>query len=496
VSGQDIQDVKVVEHLSAAPMPAQADNEAPVHVLVVDDEPGLRRSLGRILTARGFQVGTAEDGARGLEYIYTQGPDVALVDIMMPEMGGLELLARAKEKRASVEIIMMTAHADVEDAVAAVKAGAYHFLTKPFVSNDAVAIAVSQAAEHKRLIDRTRRLQQRLEAQERFGELIGTSPKMIAVYKLIEGVATATSTVLILGESGTGKELVARAIHQRSARANKPFVAVNCAAIPKELVESELFGHVRGAFTGAQNARAGLFETAHTGTIFLDEVGDLPLASQVKLLRTLQEGEVKRVGADDTKVVDVRVLAATNVDLKARIDAGSFRTDLYYRLNVIAIHLPALRERGDDAALLAYHFIQKYCRRMERENKKLAPDALQALREYEWPGNVRELEHAIERAVVLAQGDAIVRSDLPFEAQFPDELPTRAVPLNASRFALSPQITDLPYAEAKKLATTLFEEAYIEELMRRAGGNLSEAARQAGVDRSNFKRIVRKAKGG
>jgi transcriptional regulator with GAF, ATPase, and Fis domain len=254
---------------------------------------------------------------------------------------------------------------------------------------------------------------------------------------------------------------------------------------------------VRGAFTGAQNHRAGLFETAHNGTIFLDEVGDLPLASQVKLLRTLQEGEVKRVGADDVKVVDVRVLAATNVDLKSRIDAGTFRTDLYYRLNVIAIHLPPLRERGDDVALLAYHFIQKYCRRMGRENKKLAPDALHALRAFEWPGNVRELEHAIERAVVLAQGDAIGPVDLPFEARFPDEAPTRSVQApGTSRSGLAAQIADLPYAEAKRVATAMFEEAYIEELMRRSGGNLSEAARQAGVDRSNFKRIVRKAKGG
>jgi transcriptional regulator with GAF, ATPase, and Fis domain len=272
-------------------------------------------------------------------------------------------------------------------------------------------------------------------------------------------------------------------------------VAVNCAAIPKELVESELFGHVRGAFTGAQAARAGLFETANAGTLFLDEVGDLPLAAQVKLLRALQEGEVKRVGSDDTRNVDVRVVAATNVDLKTRIEGGGFRSDLYYRLNVIQIQLPSLRDRGDDVMLLAHHFIQKYARRMGRDAKRLSPEATQSLRDYHWPGNVRELENAIERAVVLSQGETIVRTDLPTETQFADEAPTRArAPLAATGDGLFGHLADLPYAEAKRVAMTKFDEAYVEEVLRRAGGNLSEAARQAGVDRSNFKRIVRKAK--
>jgi two-component system response regulator HydG len=477
---------------------------------VVDDEPGLRRSLARILTARGYVVGTAEDGLTGLEYLEQNTPDVCLFDITMPHMTGLELLAMLKNTRPQIEIIMMTAHGGVDEAVQAVKLGAYQFLTKPFVSNDAVAIVVAQAAEHKRLLDRTRKLEQRLEAQEQFGELIGTAPKMLAVYKLVDGVASATSTVLILGDTGTGKELVARAIHQRSARAAKPFVAVNCAAIPKELVESELFGHVRGAFTGAQSARAGLFESAHLGTIFLDEVGDLPLAAQVKLLRTLQEGEVKRVGSDETKVVDVRVLAATNVDLKSKIEAGTFRSDLYYRLNVIRITLPSLSERGADVDHLAHHFILKYARRMGREPKKLGPDALAALRAYPWPGNVRELEHAMERALVLSQGATIHASDLPFEAEVPTSPPwadaavavsgeddpsdPAALAMFSSGGALPASLVDRPFAEAKKIALTLFEDAYVAEVMRRAGGNLSEAARQAGIDRSNFKRIARKPK--
>ncbi len=477
--------------------PGVPEPDIAVHVLVVDDEPGLRRGLARLLTSRGYRVATADDGAQGLEYLAKEAPDVALVDITMPRMSGLELLARAKESRPETEIIMMTAHGGVEEAVQAVKLGAYQFLTKPFVSNDAVVIAVAQAAEHKRLLDRARKLEERLEAREQFGALIGTAPNMQAVYRLIDGVASATSTVLILGETGTGKELVARAIHQRSSRASKPFVAVNCAAIPRELVESELFGHVRGAFTGAQNARAGLFESAHMGTIFLDEIGDLPLSAQVKLLRALQEGEIKRVGSDETKIVDVRVLAATNVDLRTKIESGVFRSDLYYRLNVIPISLPPLRDRGTDVDELAYHFLSKCARRMGREPKKLAQDALVALRAYPWPGNVRELEHAMERALVLSQGASIHAHDLPSEVGGASAFEAHAPPHSRREAtgALFPAgLTDLPFAEAKKRAMAAFEDAYVAELMRRCDGNVSEAARQAGVDRSNFKRIVRKAK--
>ena len=477
--------------MSATVPPALALEPTGIRVLVVDDEPRLRRSIVRILMSRGFHVDTQGDGKTGLLHLQTNDVDVALVDMMMPNMGGLELLRRAKEKRVPTEIIMMTAFADVESAVSAVKAGAYHFLTKPFQSNDAVALTVAKAAEHKRLVERTKTLEERLEAREQFGEIIGTAPKMLAVYRLIEGVATATSTVLILGESGTGKELVARAIHQRSSRANKPFVAVNCAAIPKDLVESELFGHVRGAFTGAQNARAGLFETAHTGTIFLDAVGDLPPLAQVTLLRTLQEGEVKRVGSDETRTVDVRVLAATNVDLNQKIATGAFRKDLYYRLNVIAISLPSLRERAADIELLAYHFLQKYSRRMARDIKRVSPEAMAQLRAYAWPGNVRELEHAMEHAVVLAQGEAILPQDLPISRPPATEHPPSMAPAQAR--PVLPE-ADMPYGEAKRRAMDRFDRAYVAELLRRTGNNLSEAARQAGLDRSNFRRIVRKAK--
>jgi two-component system response regulator HydG len=493
--------------LSAAPPPPSAEMGS-AHVLVVDDEPALRRSLSRVLETRGMHVAVADDGQQAIEYVQRTPPDVALVDMMMPGLGGLDVLARIKAMDLRVEVILMTAFADVDAAVAAMKAGAYHFLTKPFHSNDAVAHVVLKAAEHRRLADHARRLEQVLLSKERFGTIIGNSPKMLEVYRLIEGVATTSSTVLVLGESGTGKELVARAIHQHSPRAKGPFVAVNCGAIPAELVESELFGHVRGAFTGAQTARAGLFEAADGGTILLDEVGDLPLAAQVKLLRVLQEGEIKRVGADETRTVDVRVVAATNVDLAQRIQAGEFRRDLFYRLNVIAIALPPLRERGEDVLLLANHYLNKFARSMQRAVKRLAPDAVRALREYDWPGNVRELEHAIEHAMILSQKDVIVASDLPFtKPSGPPRAPEPAArPGDAAQGsapgvaaadpvrALLADLTRMPYAQAKRRLLALFDETYTSERLRDADGNLSEAARRAGLDRSNFRRLLRRHK--
>ncbi|MDP9000409.1 MAG: sigma-54 dependent transcriptional regulator, partial [Myxococcota bacterium] len=452
----------------------------------------------------------ADNGQHALEYMERTPPDVAIVDMMMPGLGGLEVLARAKAGGMHVEIILMTAFADVDSAVAAMKAGAYHFLTKPFYSNDAVAHAVLKAAEHRRLADRARQLEQVLLSKERFGEIIGGSAKMLDVFRLIEGVAPTSSTVLILGESGTGKELVARAIHQMSPRSKKSFVAVNCGAIPKELVESELFGHVRGAFTGAQSSRAGLFETADGGTILLDEVGDLPLAAQVKLLRVLQEGEIKRVGADETRNVDVRILAATNVDLMTRIQSAQFRRDLYYRLNVIAIDLPPLREREDDVLLLANHYLQKFARSMHRDPKKLAPDAVRALRDYDWPGNVRELEHAIEHAMVLSQKEIICAADLPFmrsSGTFREGSPALAVGPEGGSWganadsdgadgagSILADLAELPYAEAKRRIVARFDETYTSEILRRTAGNMSEAARRAGLDRSNFRRLLKRHK--
>jgi two-component system response regulator HydG len=463
-------------------------------VLVVDDDAELRVLLVRLLGARGFAVTTAERGEEALARARDEELDVALVDLHMPGLDGMATLSRLKEVRPDLEVILMTAFADVEVAVSAVKQGAFYFFNKPFASNEIVTTIVQKAADHRRLTTERRRLLERLEAAEQFGELVGTSKAMGGVYKMIEGVAPVASTVLILGESGTGKELVARAIHQNSPRAARPLVVVNCGAIPKELVEAELFGHARGAFTGAQLARQGLFESADGGTLFLDEVGDLPLAAQVKVLRALQSGEVRRVGSDTSRTVDVPVVAATNADLSAKIEAGQFRRDLFYRLNVIAMVLPPLRERGEDILALAKHFLGKLARRTGRPEKRLSPASESALLSYPWPGNVRELEHAVERAFVLCPEDAIEPSDLPFA---PSQKPTaraRSERPRPERLSIPPSLLALPYAEAKKRAMALFDDAYIGEQLRRADGNRSLAARHAGVDRANLRRVLRRTR--
>jgi DNA-binding NtrC family response regulator len=486
--------------MKAAPtslsMPSAERGPAPIHVLLVDDDESLRRALARVLTGSGLRVDVVANAPAALEFLAANDPDVVLSDFEMPGMNGMELLAQVKALRPTLEVVIMTAFADVDLAVEAMRAGAYNFITKPFQSNDAVVLTVTKAAQHRQLADRARALEQRLASEDRFGELIGTSPKMREVYRLIEEVAPTASTVLILGESGTGKELVARALHDRSPRASKPFIAVNCGAISAEVVESELFGHVRGAFTGAHAPRAGLFESANGGTLFLDEVGDLPLAAQVKLLRALQEGEVKRVGSDETRKVDARVVAATNIDLTTRIEAGTFRRDLYYRLDVFAIALPPLRERGDDAALLASTLIRRIAKRIGRKEKGLADDAIAAIRAYSWPGNVRELENAMERACILARGDVVHAGDLPFRMSDASQLAPVSAPVSGppstARAMKTDDLIELPYTEAKKRALERFDDYYVREIVLRSNGNASEAARRAGVDRSNFRRILRR----
>jgi two-component system, NtrC family, response regulator HydG len=458
--------------------------EDPIRVLVVDDDAASLRSVERILKARGFEVETATSGAEAVEFVSSKLADVMLLDLVMPGMSGLDVLKKTKAIGSGIEVVIMTAFGDVDAAVTAVKAGAHDFLTKPFQSPDALAHSVAKAAEHGRLIARAQRLEKELEIRERYGDIIGSSPPMREVYRTVDSVAHSASTVLLQGESGTGKELVARAIHSRGPRAGKPFVPVNCSAIPETLVEAELFGHVRGAFTGAIETRLGLFETANGGTIMLDEIGDLPLQVQVKLLRALQEGEIKRVGSSESIRVDVRVVAATNVNLQLAMKEKRFREDLYYRLCVITIPLPPLRERTEDIPLLAYHFLRKYTARSGRDVKRISVEAMRALRSHSWPGNVRELENAIERSVVMSRGDVILPGDLPPSVS------------DTAMTALTPNLLlDLPFAEAKRKAVEQFEASYAFSTLKRAGGNVSEAARQAGMDRSNFRRILRKYKG-
>jgi two-component system response regulator HydG len=463
--------------------------QAPPRVLVVDDERALRRALTRLLEVKGMTVGVAEDGASAIELLERESFDVALVDLMMPRIGGLEFLEHVRQRHSAMEVVLMTAFGDVETAVQAVRSGAYHFLTNGFRSNDEVILAVTKAAEHRRLVDHAVMLERRLEQMQKFGGLIGNSSRMQEVYRLAVGVAPTTSTVLILGESGTGKEPTARAIHQHSPRSEKAFVAVNCSAIPVDLVESELFGHMRGAFTGATASRPRLFEVADGGTLFLDEVGDLPPLAQVKLLRALQEGEIKRVGSNDTKTVDVRVIAATNVDLKSRIAAGRFREDLYYRLNVVRITLPSLRERPEDIPLLAQHFLRRYAERSNRPVQSISAAAMEALKGQRWEGNVRELENTIEHAVVFSSGERLEVRDLPPTV----EVGSSARPAPASGGSPAPDFRDLPFRTAKSRAMAAFESTYFMALLEECAGNVSEAARRAGLDRSNFRRAARRA---
>jgi two-component system response regulator HydG len=384
---------------------------------------------------------------------------------------------------------MMTGHATVETALAALKAGAYDYLTKPFEDVEVVARGVAKAAERKMLFDRNRELEDRLRRRDGAPEgLVGSSGGMRDVTRMIEAVAYSSATVLVTGESGTGKELVARALHARSPRRAQPFVALNCGALTETLLESELFGHVKGAFTGAQRDQKGLFDAADGGTIFLDEIGDIPPATQVRLLRVLQEGEIKRVGAAESVRVDVRVIAATHRDLTRLVKTGRFREDLFYRLNVINIPLPPLRERIDDVPLLAHHFLRRYAERLGKKVRTLNPDALELLRGYRWPGNVRELENAIERAVVLCRGEAVTAGDLPPAVTGRTAPLVREAPASGDDAAWLAQ----SYAAAKEQALRRFEKGYVEALMKACDNNISAAARKAGMDRSNFKRVLRK----
>jgi DNA-binding NtrC family response regulator len=375
-------------------------------IVVVDDEAIARRSLGEILAQDGYEVLLAADGEEALAHLGQSTPDILLTDLKMPRMDGEELLRRARAAYPDVAIIIMTAHGTIASAVKALRAGAEDYLTKP-IDVEELEHLLASVMSRRRLVAETRLLRERLDDKFRFENIIGRSPAMLDVFRLVGQVAPSQASVLITGESGTGKELIAQAIHQRSPRRDAPFVKVSCAALPETLLESELFGHERGAFTGAVARRAGRFETAAGGTIFLDEIGDVPLGMQVKLLRFMQERQFERLGGNQTQTVDVRVIAATHRDLTALIGDGRFREDLYYRLNVVEIPLPPLRARTEDIPLLAEMFVRRYAAVNGKQIDGLTPAALAVLMACPWPGNVRQLEHAIERAIILARGPGL-----------------------------------------------------------------------------------------
>jgi len=432
-------------------------------VLVVDDEEIMREILDALLTREGYTVRLASSGAEGLDIAREVPIAAAVVDVMMPGMDGLTVLDELKKIDDDIAVIMITAFASVETAIAAMKRGAFDYVTKPF-KNDEVLLVLRNAVERGQLVAENRALKQNLqERYSKFGNIIGRSQRMRQVFDLIVQAAPSRSTILIGGESGTGKELVARAIHSNSPRATRAFVTVNSGSLPPDLLESNLFGHVKGAFTGALYSKKGLFEMADRGSIFFDEIGNVPIETQPKLLRVMQEREFMRLGGVENIKVDVRIIAATNVDLRQMMEEQRFREDLYYRLHVITVQLPALRERKDDIPLLVQHFLHKYGTENEKPGLELRPDALDLLLEYDWPGNVRELENAIERAVVLSTGPTIG------EDLVPDQVRNRPV------FKM-PQFTLPAEGIWFNEVTADFEKRVIESTLEAAGGVQKKAA--------------------
>ena len=432
------------------------------NVLVVDDEESMRHLLTVILTDRGYEVRAVSNGEDALRELAARDYDLVLSDVRMPRMDGLALVRRALELHPGITFIVMSAYGTHDTAIEAMKAGAYDYVSKPF-KPDEVVLVLRKAEERLRLSRENRRLRSELSAGFRFENFVGASPAVQEVLRQLRKVAPTKATVLVTGESGTGKELVARAIHELSPRSAMPFVAVNCGAIPAELIESELFGHVRGAFTDASRDKKGLASEADGGTLFLDEIGELPLHLQVKLLRFLQDEQVRRVGDTRSEKVDVRVVAATARDLSRAIKEGLFREDLFYRLNVVNLRLPSLRERPDDVPALVDHFLAKHRRlRPELPLRGVTPEALEVLRAHRWPGNVRELEHAVERAVVLADGPLIEESDLPDDVRA-DAGAAVHVPRPGADLSV-------------KRAFRVLEEQLIRDALERTGGNRTRAA--------------------
>ena len=435
-------------------------------ILVVDDEAVIRESLRDWLSDVGHQVLTAKNGPQALEIIQKEKPGIAIVDLVMPGMDGIELLKRAKEISPSIEVIIITAYGSIPTAITAMREGAYDYIEKPFCP-EKVELLIEKLVEHQRLIEENISLHQKLEERYRFENIIAKSAKMQQVIEVIKVVAKSNATVLITGESGTGKELVARAIHSQSYRKDKPFIAVSCAALPESLLESELFGHEKGSFTGAHAQRKGKFEIANRGTLFLDEIGEMSANIQVHLLRVLEEKEFTRVGGNELVKVDVRVISATNKDIKKAVANGQFREDLYYRLNVVAIELPLLRERKEDIPLLAQHFLKKFAVENQKGITGFSPEATDFLLKYEWPGNVRELENAIERAVILTKNSYIEVADLPQE----NLISAHSVP------------------PGKDLGEV--EKNHILNILSETGGNHSEAARTLGISRATLYNKIR-----
>ncbi|MBE0713705.1 MAG: sigma-54 dependent transcriptional regulator [Candidatus Aminicenantes bacterium] len=449
-------------------------------ILVIDDEKSIREVFSVLLGDHGFQVAVAENGRQGIEKAHLFEPDVVLLDMNLPDIPGLEVLAGLRELKPGPEIIIITAFGTIRNAVEATKLGAYAYLEKP-IDNDELLLNVSRILEIRNLRRQVETLRSELTSRYRFSNIVGTSGRMNSVFQLMEKMSRVDGTVLVSGESGTGKELVARAIHFASPRKDGPFVIVNCGAVPRDLIESEFFGHVKGAFTDARSDKTGKFELANTGTIFLDEVGELSQDAQVKLLRALGEREIVRVGGTKTVPVDVRVVAATNKDLEAEVASGNFREDLYFRLAVLSLRLPPLRERTEDIPLLVEHFVRKYARELDKNVLAFAPGALTRLAGYGWPGNVRELENIIYEAMVMAEGEWVTEAALPARLRLTAAVQEAGRPPGPQGPGPSGSLREEVQCVAERR-----EKELILEALRQAGGSRTRAARGLGVSRKTL----------
>jgi two-component system response regulator AtoC len=447
-------------------------NKTSAHLLVVDDDPVTIDLLKEVLSKEGYEVSTALSGEEAIRRGMGNHFDIVITDVRMGEKDGMEVLRFLKKNTPDTTVIMITAFGSIETAIEAIREGAYDYISKPF-KLDEIKFTIQRALEQRRLIQENKFYRQELLEKYQFENVIGRTPQMFQVYKTIAKVADTKSTVLLCGERGTGKELIARSIHYNSQRNSYPFIPVDCASLVETLIESELFGHVRGAFTGASTAKRGLFEEADGGTLFLDEVGNLNLAMQSKLLRFLQEHEIKRVGGTESVKVDVRVIAATNQPLELLVKSGKFREDLFDRLNVVTVTLPPLRERKEDIPALANHFLQKFSEENHKNISHLSPEALEILIQYSWPGNVRELEHTIERAVILSIHPIVLPEDLPKQMFAEIEGPEFLIP-------------------EKLLSLRELEKIYVLKVLQETGGNKKKASEILGIDRTTLYRILGK----
>ena len=453
-------------------------------ILVVDDEEIVLRSCRKILEGGGHDVLTVLSGQGAFDLLEEEPIDIVITDMKMPGIGGIQVLEKVKEKYPDIAVIMITGYSTVQSAVQAMKLGAFDYIPKPFTP-DEVLIVVEKALEKKSLIIENIYLRKELEAKYGFDNIIGSSPKMQEVYKLIRKVAPTDSTVLIRGESGTGKELIARALHFNSPRKQKPFVTVDCGVLAQELLESELFGHVKGSFTGAIVTKPGLFEVANGGSIFLDEIGDTSQNFQSKLLRVIQEREFTPVGDVKSKKVDLRFIVATNKDLEKLVEDEKFREDLFYRLNVVSIRVPLLKERKDDIPLLAYHFLKKYGQEMKKKIKSISVEAMNMLIDHTWPGNVRQLENVIERAIVMAEGDTVTTEHLPFVVRSEVAHPDTFIPKSSEELKEAKR-------RLRESAVGNVEKSFILDALTRNDWNITRSAKEVGMLRPNFQALMRK----